>query len=140
MFDTGADSNILLDNMRQLKLDTARIDAVVLSHNHSDHVGGLDGFLEKNPDVVVYLPASFPDSFKDQVRSFGAETVEISEAGELAAGLYSTGEMGHELKEQSLILTTGEGLVVLTGCAHPGIVNIVRKAGEIRPGEPVIWC
>jgi 7,8-dihydropterin-6-yl-methyl-4-(beta-D-ribofuranosyl)aminobenzene 5'-phosphate synthase len=137
LFDTGADSGILLANMQKLELDPSRIDAVVLSHNHRDHVGGLGGFLEKNPDVVVYLPASFPDSFKDMVRSFGADAEDVSEARELYTGLYSTGETGSEIKEQSLMIATSQGLVIITGCAHPGIVNIVRKASDILADEPV---
>jgi 7,8-dihydropterin-6-yl-methyl-4-(beta-D-ribofuranosyl)aminobenzene 5'-phosphate synthase len=137
LFDTGADSAILLANMRKLELDPSRIDAVVLSHNHRDHVGGLGGFLVKNPDVIVYLPASFPDSFKDMVRSFGADAEDVSEARVLYTGLYSTGETGSEIKEQSLVLTTSQGLVVITGCAHPGIVNIVTKANDILADEPV---
>ena len=39
---------------------------------------------------------------------------------------------GDKIKEQSLILTTTKGLVVITGCAHPGVVNIVQKAKEVR--------
>jgi 7,8-dihydropterin-6-yl-methyl-4-(beta-D-ribofuranosyl)aminobenzene 5'-phosphate synthase len=36
--------------------------------------------------------------------------------------------MGAWIKEQALILETKHGLVVVTGCAHPGVVNVVRKA------------
>ena len=39
--------------------------------------------------------------------------------------------------EQALALKTTEGLVVITGCAHPGIVNMVRKAREITGEERV---
>jgi 7,8-dihydropterin-6-yl-methyl-4-(beta-D-ribofuranosyl)aminobenzene 5'-phosphate synthase len=44
--------------------------------------------------------------------------------------VYSTGELGTWIKEESLIITE-RGLVIITGCAHPGIVNIVRRAKEI---------
>ena len=75
LFDTGGDSATLLSNMRKLKIDPAEIDAIVLSHIHGDHVGGLNGFLEENSRVIVFLPQSFPGSFKDMVRSFGAQVV-----------------------------------------------------------------
>jgi 7,8-dihydropterin-6-yl-methyl-4-(beta-D-ribofuranosyl)aminobenzene 5'-phosphate synthase len=137
LFDAGGDSATLLSNMGKLKIDPAEIDAIVLSHIHGDHVGGLNGFLEENNRVIVYLPESFPESFKGTARSFGAQVEEVSEAKELFTGVYSTGELGNGIKEQSLVVTTSHGLVVITGCAHPGIVNIVRKAKDMLAGKPV---
>jgi 7,8-dihydropterin-6-yl-methyl-4-(beta-D-ribofuranosyl)aminobenzene 5'-phosphate synthase len=46
-------------------------------------------------------------------------------------GVYSTGELGSGIIEQSLVLDTRQGLVVITGCAHPGIVSMVRRALEL---------
>jgi len=137
LFDTGGDSGTLLSNMKKLRIDPKEIDAIVLSHIHGDHVGGLSGFLEENSDVIVHVPTSFPGSFKDTARSSGAEVVEVSEAEELFTSVYTTGEMGNGIKEQSLIVTTSQGLVVITGCAHPGVVNITRKATDMLAGEPV---
>jgi 7,8-dihydropterin-6-yl-methyl-4-(beta-D-ribofuranosyl)aminobenzene 5'-phosphate synthase len=44
--------------------------------------------------------------------------------------------MGHAPQEQALTLDTAQGLVILTGCAHPGIVAIVREAKR-RHGRPI---
>jgi 7,8-dihydropterin-6-yl-methyl-4-(beta-D-ribofuranosyl)aminobenzene 5'-phosphate synthase len=137
LFDAGGDSGTLLSNMKKLKIDPKEIDAIVLSHIHGDHIGGLSGFLEENSNVIVYLPESFPSSFKDTVRSSGAEVVEVSEAEELFSDAYTTGELGNGIREQSLILVSGQGLVVITGCAHPGVVNIVRKAIDMVVEKPV---
>jgi 7,8-dihydropterin-6-yl-methyl-4-(beta-D-ribofuranosyl)aminobenzene 5'-phosphate synthase len=41
LFDTGAHSDLVLKNARSLKIDLTTVPEVVLSHNHSDHVGGL---------------------------------------------------------------------------------------------------
>ena len=131
LFDTGGDSEILLGNMRTLGIDPSEIDVIVLSHIHGDHVGGLFGLLEENSDVRVYLPASFPQRFKERVRAFGAEVVEVHDPLRICDHAYSTGELGSGILEQSLVIESGEGLVVITGCAHPGVVNIVRKAKEI---------
>jgi len=131
LFDTGGDSSILLDNMDQLQIDPKEINIVVLSHIHGDHVGGLGGILNQNSDVTVYLPASFPQSLKEDVKLYGAEVKEIHEPRELFDGVYTTGELNGGIKEQSLIVKTDEGLVIITGCAHPGVVNIVQKAREI---------
>jgi 7,8-dihydropterin-6-yl-methyl-4-(beta-D-ribofuranosyl)aminobenzene 5'-phosphate synthase len=131
LFDTGGDGETLLYNMRQLEIKPEEIDAVVLSHIHSDHVGGLSGFLRENNNIVVYLPQSFPDSFKSGVSSSGAEVMEVSEAAELLNGVYTTGELGNGTREQSLIVVSSEGLIVITGCAHPGMVNIIQKAKAV---------
>jgi 7,8-dihydropterin-6-yl-methyl-4-(beta-D-ribofuranosyl)aminobenzene 5'-phosphate synthase len=139
LFDTGGDSATLLSNMEKLKIDPASVDAITLSHIHGDHVGGLSGFLEENSEVTVYLPESFPSDFKDEAISFGAEVVEISQPEELFGRVYTNGELGNGLKEQSLILTASQRLIIITGCAHPGLVNIVRKAREMLVDNLYIW-
>lgn len=136
LFDTGADSLTLLANMEKLKIDPREIDVVVLSHIHGDHVNGLWGLLERNGEVKVYIPVSFPDSFREKIRSYGATYQDVKGAIQIEKGVYSTGELGISIKEQALVIKTEKGLVVLTGCAHPGVVNIIRKAKEII-GEEV---
>ena len=135
LFDTGGDVPTLLSNMEVLDIDPRHIDIVVLSHIHGDHVGGLGGILAVNKEATVYLPRSFPASFKEQVEAH-ARVVEVHEPMEIAEGIYTTGEMGAGIIEQSLVVVTDPGLVVITGCAHPGIVSIVEKAKEIT-GEEV---
>ncbi|HEY50981.1 MAG TPA: MBL fold metallo-hydrolase [Dehalococcoidia bacterium] len=137
LFDTGGDSATLLHNMKELQIDLKEIDVVVLSHIHGDHVGGLNGLLKENGNVKVYLPRSFPEKFKDSIRSFGAGVNEISEAKRLMTGVYTTGELGDGIREQSLVIITSKGLVIITGCAHPGVVNIIRKAKDIVSEERV---
>jgi 7,8-dihydropterin-6-yl-methyl-4-(beta-D-ribofuranosyl)aminobenzene 5'-phosphate synthase len=130
LFDTGG-SNILLDNMKKLLIEPNSIDVVVLSHIHADHTGGLDSFLKKNSEVTVYLPKSFPNKFKDKVRNHGAEIFEVNEPVKIFDNVHSTGQIGLMIKEQSLIIRTDKGLVIITGCAHPGIVKITAKAKEL---------
>ncbi len=138
LFDTGADGSILLDNMQKLGIDPEIVDTMVLSHAHSDHVGGVYSFLQKNRKVTVYVPESFPESFKDHTRQYGALSIEVKESVEILEGVYSTGEMGTGLKEQSLIIRTLKGMVIITGCAHPGIVNIVKRAKELFDDEVLL--
>jgi 7,8-dihydropterin-6-yl-methyl-4-(beta-D-ribofuranosyl)aminobenzene 5'-phosphate synthase len=130
LFDTGADSETLLGNMGRLGIDPMDINLVVLSHVHGDHTGGLGGILEANPDVTVHALKSFPDGFKDGIKSRGAGLAEVSCPMEIAGGVRTTGELGTSIREQSLVINTERGLVILTGCAHPGIVEIVRNARE----------
>jgi 7,8-dihydropterin-6-yl-methyl-4-(beta-D-ribofuranosyl)aminobenzene 5'-phosphate synthase len=122
--------------MAKLEIDPKEIDVVVLSHVHGDHVGGLASFLECNSNVTVYMPVSFPQRLKDEARMTGAKLEEVDKARELLDGAFTTGELDGGIKEQSLVLRTSKGLVVITGCAHPGIVNIAKKAGEIT-GEKI---
>ncbi|KPJ56205.1 MAG: beta-lactamase [Deltaproteobacteria bacterium DG_8] len=131
LFDTGGVGSIFLANMRRLGIDPKKIDSVVLSHIHGDHVGGLARFLEKNSDVTIYLPKSFPTSFKNDIRECGAKVVEVSSPLRICEQALSTGEMGTWIKEQSLVISTNKGLVVITGCAHPGVVKIVRRAKDL---------
>lgn len=129
LFDTGGDGPTLLANMERLGLMPEHVNAVVLSHTHADHIGGLDDFLARNARVTVYMPQSFPVTFRDAVKRRGAQIDTVGGGPRwLFANFHSTGEMGNGVKEQALIIDTPSGLVVVTGCAHPGIVEVVRTA------------
>lgn len=131
LFDTGAEPGTLLENMEGVGIDPKSIDTVVLSHAHGDHTGGLGGFLGANPNVTVYVLDSFPQGIKEGVSSSGARLTEVSGPADISAGVSTTGKLGTWTEEQSLLINTARGLVVLTGCAHPGVVNIVREAKRL---------
>lgn len=131
LFDTGTKGNILLSNMKKMGKDPSDVDIVFFSHIHQDHTGGMATFLDMNHNVMVYLPASFPNDFKNMIKSKGAKIVEIHEPLEIMDGVKSTGEMGSSIIEQSLVIQTAKGLVIITGCAHPWITDIVKKSAEI---------
>ena len=134
LFDTGGDGSLLLSNMSKLGIDPATIEVVVLSHIHGDHVDGLNSILEAGGRPIVYVPQSFPESFKAQVREL-TELREISGVGEICKGVYTTGEVVSNVREQALALETAKGLVVITGCAHPGVDTLVRAAQEATGGD-----
>lgn len=131
LFDTGGDGSLLLSNMEKSAVDPDKVDIVVLSHIHGDHTGGLGSLLERNPDVIVYLPKSFPTKFKDNVQAYGAKMIDVEQPMKICENVYSTGQLGKWIKEQSLIIRTDKGLILITGCAHPGIVNIVNTAKDL---------
>lgn len=130
LFDTGGDGPTLLSNMAKLKIDPKSIDIVVLSHSHYDHTGGLAAFLKENSAVKLFMPASFPRRIKSRAREAGAEVVEVNDFCQIIEGAYSTGQMGRLIKEQGLIIESAKGAVVITGCAHPGIVKMIETAKE----------
>jgi 7,8-dihydropterin-6-yl-methyl-4-(beta-D-ribofuranosyl)aminobenzene 5'-phosphate synthase len=135
LFDTGGDGEILLYNMRVLNKDPKIIDMIILSHIHGDHTGGLWSLLREKPTMKVYIPGSFPQEFEQRVKKYGAEVVKVDAPLEIDRGIYSTGEMGHSIREQSLIVSTPQDMVILTGCAHPGIVEVIKKAKTTTGGD-----
>lgn len=137
LFDTGGDGAKLLSNMRALGVDSGRIDTLVISHSHADHLGGLSAFLAVNPNVTVWIPSSFPERVKRDVLKAGAHYRDVSGPARIAQGIHTAGEIGGALKEQSLIVETPEGIVVVTGCAHAGIVNVVKAAAKLFDGRPI---
>ena len=56
LFDTGNDRDVFAANVRAKKVDLTKIDFVVLSHRHSDHMAGLSHVLRVNPKVKIYAP------------------------------------------------------------------------------------
>lgn len=137
LFDTGGDSEILLSNMQKMNIEPDSIDKVVISHIHGDHLGGLEGFLKRNSDVTVFIPESFPNSVKDMITNKGAEFTEVSGPVKVTDFVWSTGEIYGPPEEQSLMINSKKGLIVMTGCAHPGIVKIVKEAKELAEKEKV---
>jgi 7,8-dihydropterin-6-yl-methyl-4-(beta-D-ribofuranosyl)aminobenzene 5'-phosphate synthase len=134
LFDTGGDVGTLLFNMQRLEVNPKDIDRIVLSHEHGDHVGGIQ-ILDLCGEVEVFVPRSFSSRFKERLASHpNVSLKEVSEAEEICEDIYTTGELGGVVKEQSLIVKTDKGLTVITGCSHPGLDNILEAAsrfGEI---------
>ncbi|MBN2396995.1 MAG: MBL fold metallo-hydrolase [Deltaproteobacteria bacterium] len=140
LFDTGTRGDILLGNMEVLGIDPAVVDIVVLSHIHGDHVGGLDAVLEKQPDISVYFGDSFPASFTRDISGQGARPVRVRGPVEICPRVFSTGEIEGPPPEQALVLDTQKGLIVITGCSHPGIVTILKRARELFDKEIYLAC
>lgn len=122
LFDAGSDGHILLSNMKKMDLDPQKVDMVFISHHHFDHTGGLAAFLHENPDLDVYVPKSLRGVRRAKSVSH------VDEPRLLCDQIYSTGEL--KGVEQSLVIKTPEGSVVIAGCSHPGLKNIINAAKE----------
>ena len=81
------------------------------------------------------MPVSFPDELKNKVRGYGCEVIEVKDALKICKGVATTGELGTAIKEQSLMIATQLGLIIVTGCAHPGVLTIVEKSIELTEME-----
>jgi 7,8-dihydropterin-6-yl-methyl-4-(beta-D-ribofuranosyl)aminobenzene 5'-phosphate synthase len=131
LFDTGANGQILLSNMEKSGIRPEKVDVVVLSHAHQDHTGGLDELLTRNSKIEVWLPHFFTPDFKDGIKKKGAKVVEVETSRKICEGAYTSGVIEGWIKEQSLVLDTEKGLIVMTGCAHPRITNIMARVKEL---------
>jgi 7,8-dihydropterin-6-yl-methyl-4-(beta-D-ribofuranosyl)aminobenzene 5'-phosphate synthase len=131
LFDTGTNGQILLSNMEKLKIKPEDIEVVLLSHAHKDHTGGLEDFLARNHKIEVWLPHFFASDFKDGVRKKEAKVIEVNTSQKICEGAYSSGVIDGWIKEQSLVLDTEKGLILMTGCAHPRITNIIARVKEL---------
>ena len=122
LFDTGADSRTLLHNMKKLGIDPKGIGIIVISHAHGDHTGGLSGILELNRDAEIYVPASLRGTIP------GRKVTRVTGPLQISEEVFSTGEL--KGIEQSLALKTDRGILVIVGCSHPGVGEILDAASR----------
>ncbi|MEA3488990.1 MAG: MBL fold metallo-hydrolase [Candidatus Omnitrophota bacterium] len=131
LFDTGEASHSLVENMDRLMVSPKELDSVVISHDHWDHTGGLWEVLKKRKGLKVFACPSFSDTFKKCVKESGGKLCYTAKFKKIAENVYVTGEImteykGGKIAEQALIIKGDKGVSVVTGCAHPGIVKIVK--------------
>lgn len=127
LFDTGASGSVLLRNMAALSIKPEGIQNVVLSHQHNDHTAGLQHVLSAGANPKIYLPPSFSSSFKNQF-NHQAEVIEVTPGFPIAERISTSGEIPGSPPEQALVIDTTRGLIVITGCAHPGVEKMVLAA------------
>ena len=135
LFDTGWDGGMLLRNMDKIPILPDEIDCIVVSHVHWDHIGGLNDVL--TPRTSIYVPASFSKRLKEEIGK-RANLVDVAGLHQIIPAIFSLGELGEDIKEQSLGLITSQGVVVVTGCAHPGLDQILKAARPLGALRGVI--
>jgi len=174
LLDTASTGQLLLHNMRALGIEPGSIEALVLSHGHLDHTGGLQHLLPHLRHVPLY---AHPEAFRNQyslrdgkvhsigigdVRELLSRHVELRlspEPEEVIPGVWTTGEIkerpypegrgaSHVVAEKgrfipapyrddlSLVLEVADGLVLLCGCCHAGLLNVLAQVQQ-RFGRPV---
>ncbi|UCH34960.1 MAG: MBL fold metallo-hydrolase [Armatimonadota bacterium] len=176
LFDTGQ-TGICLRNAARLSVRLDGLRAVVLSHGHYDHCGGLVPVLKRlgRLDVIAH-PDAFARKYArrsmngDRYIGVAADVDALTRAGaimrlesqpvEISRGLVTTGPVprvtaferveshfyvkttdgwrpDHLEDDHALVVRTGNGLVVVLGCAHAGPINTVRHAMAVTGDERV---
>jgi 7,8-dihydropterin-6-yl-methyl-4-(beta-D-ribofuranosyl)aminobenzene 5'-phosphate synthase len=169
LFDTGNNAQIFEHNVKAAGVDLQKLDFVVMSHRHGDHMGGLAYLLKVNPTVKIYAPKERSGVYGDdqpsrtwyrkdpslpaEQRYYRGAPPEIIHTGEawpnanfqlidknieIVPGMYLIALVSDkpgtlELRELSLAIRTPDGLVLVVGCSHPGVENIVQEAIAIDP-------
>ncbi len=132
LMDTSGSFQAFLNNASKLGVDTSAVEAILISHWHGDHCGALSQVLSLlKSQTPVYVPSENSSGVRE-IKGAGGVPVICHEPVEFLDGVMSTGEVRGGLSEHSLLFNVGEkGLVVLTGCSHPGLVNVLKRAQEV---------
>jgi 7,8-dihydropterin-6-yl-methyl-4-(beta-D-ribofuranosyl)aminobenzene 5'-phosphate synthase len=166
LVDTGASQMVFSHNLNLLGFRPEDIDAVLISHGHYDHMGGLISLI--NAGVPIYGDPNLFSSKrfavavdgtkkdisapKDLIEALPRAKLRLSATSvEIVPGVKTSGQIVRESKfevqdrflreeepgcqinddvaeEQALFIQTKKGLVIVSGCGHPGIVNVVTQA------------
>ncbi len=138
LFDTGTKPDVLLSNLEKLKVDPGSIEQVLISHAHRDHFGGLFSIWRKNSRMSVHFLDAFPSSLFREAEAAGIRPSRATGPFELTPGILSTGIVEGNPPEQSMVLETSRGIVLLTGCSHPGLVKIVETVERQRNKHSIL--
>jgi 7,8-dihydropterin-6-yl-methyl-4-(beta-D-ribofuranosyl)aminobenzene 5'-phosphate synthase len=180
LFDTGALPDTVSKNTKELNVDLSDISDVILSHNHSDHTGGLiklrREYMKKSRTALTRAhigkgmfwsrPLKSGGEGNDMIalqpeyKAIGGKFIEHTEAEEIMPGVWVTGSIARTYPEKnfsglgqmktpdgladdnipeelSLVVNTDQGLVVISGCGHAGIINTLEHARKTVRNAPI---
>jgi 7,8-dihydropterin-6-yl-methyl-4-(beta-D-ribofuranosyl)aminobenzene 5'-phosphate synthase len=165
LFDTGARPETVLNNARELKVDLSDVPDAILSHNHGDHTGGLKTLREHYPQSFTVLHVGKGITYPRKPRAFSlsaytGRVIEYDHPAQIYPGVWLTGPVPRKYQERnwsgtgqvqtsegwvednipedmSLVFNTAQGLVLLSGCGHAGVINTVEYAREKVRNAPL---
>jgi len=135
LFDTGPDPGVFRRNLEKTDIDLRSIDFVVISHCHKDHTGGLEYIAERRPGLQIYIP---DESRRHYIQEIGLRPSVIKDLTKISENIFITKPLEGPPIEQSLVIKNDDKMILLVGCSHPGITNIVREVVYIFKKSPEI--
>lgn len=134
IFDTGGDKIAFFHNIGKLQINLNNITHIMFSHQHWDHTAGFKEITQHlNNSCVIYVPFKFDKQLLRQIPK-EKEVIILNNTTKLEKNIFSVVLKGSScvvkecftVYEQSLVIENGKDLIVLTGCAHAGIKNILK--------------
>jgi 7,8-dihydropterin-6-yl-methyl-4-(beta-D-ribofuranosyl)aminobenzene 5'-phosphate synthase len=145
LFDTGPSSQ-LIQNSEKLAVDLKKIDVVIISHAHVDHIGGLASFLWINKKANVYLSrnASRNQDFRSLCSKMDEETFNrirfVDHSTEITQDIFILTDIKGRYPirdrvdhEVVLVIRNNNTLVIFSGCSHGEILNIIGAVTRTFP-------
>ena len=132
LFDSGTKPDLFLRNLKIMGVEPGSIETAMVSHQHPDHRNGIYRLYPLNRNIGVHFLDVFYEKAYQEALAVEMEPERHTGPFELIPGAYSTGMIPGDPPEQSLAIETSKGLVLLVGCSHPGIANIVRATQKQR--------
>jgi 7,8-dihydropterin-6-yl-methyl-4-(beta-D-ribofuranosyl)aminobenzene 5'-phosphate synthase len=141
LFDTYGVPAIFQRRLQEEGIDVSAIQDIVVSHDHWDHTCGLWSIMLKTKGCRVHVCPHASSELVKNIELFGGIVNACGEFRPIRDGWVSTGELpgafnGNILYEHALVLKSPMGSVVVTGCAHPGIVSMLEKVRHWS-GSPI---
>ncbi len=139
----GPTQPALARNAGRLGLSWSKVDALAISHLHPDHMGGIPALRSGRVTPAPELgdPRGLPCFLPAPAQAPGFEPQLVQAPRLLAAGLASSGPLARALfflgmchEQVVLARLRDRGVVVITGCGHPGMELILEMAGRLSPG------
>lgn len=133
LFDLGGDFDKFMHNCDRANIDLSSINQVVISHRHWDHCNGLAVLITK---LSVSCQIVLPKSFAGKVPTDDQRVHYVNGGGlnPISSGVFTLAFnarwWGIPIVEQALIVEHEQGLIILTGCAHAGILKIIQEVEQ----------
>ena len=138
IFDTGAQPEILKNNLEVAEVKPESIDIMIVSHKHWDHIGGAEWLAEQNPNIKIYLPKTWRNKVENKLYKKAKNIESISKYTAIDDNLRIIVSKNLFVTELALIIHTSKGIIAITGCSHTGIDKILKET--IAISNEKIYC